>query len=33
MYTKLLRKLVKFHQKISGHCDADGGSGGYGHCS
>lgn len=33
MYTKFLRKVVKFGQWFAGHCSGDGGSGGSGHCS
>lgn len=34
MYTKLLKMIVRFQKKISGHCDGDGGgNGGWGHCS
>ncbi len=31
MYTKLLRKLVKFHRSVNGHCEPSNG-GGTGHC-
>lgn len=33
MYTKILRRLVRMSRQMAGHCDGDGGSGGYtGHC-
>lgn len=34
MFTKMLRKIVKYRRAYAGHCSGDGDSGGYaGHCS
>lgn len=34
MFTKVLRKIVKFRRAYAGHCSGDGSpSGGAGHCS
>ena len=33
MYTKLLSMNATLMRQMAGHCDGEGRSGGYGHCS